>query len=121
MRCVGVLIAGVVLFGGTLNPLQAQTLQEGTWEGTTILPDGSSNRTDFDVAIENGELAITYHYMTGVVALTEISFEDDTLSYVFSADGALIRCSLQRQDDGSYTGECRSGSETGRHTMRPPG
>ncbi len=120
MRFASVLIAGVVVVCATTLTLQAQTLQEGTWEGTTVLPDGSSVDTNFDVTIENGELAITYHFLQGPVPLIDISLDGDTLSYTFSA-GVAIRCVVQRQDDGSYTGECKSGNgETGRHTMKPP-
>ena len=61
MRSASVLIACVVVVGATIVTLQAQTLQEGTWEGTTVLPDGSWVQTDFDVTVEKGELAITYH------------------------------------------------------------
>ena len=120
MRFPGVLIACVVMVGATSITPQAQTLQEGTWEGTTVLPDGSSAPTNFDVTTENGELAITYHSVQGPMPLTDISLEGDTLSYTFSP-GVLVRCVVQRQDDGSYTGECKTGNgETGRHTMKPP-
>ena len=108
------------MVNATIITIQAQTLQEGTWEGTTVLPDGSSVPTDFIVAIENGELAITYHSVQGPVPLADISLDGDTLSYTFSP-GVLVRCVVQRQDDGSYTGECKTGNgETGRHTMTPP-
>jgi hypothetical protein len=59
MRVTSVLIACVVSVGATSLTLQAQTLQEGTWEGTTVLPDGSFIQTNFNVTVENGELAIT--------------------------------------------------------------
>ena len=120
MRLASVLIACMVGVGATSLTLPAQTLQEGTWEGTTVLPDGSSVETNFDVTIENGELAITYHSVQGPLPLNAISLDGDTLSYTFSA-GVLVRCAVQRQEDGSYTGECTTGNgETGRHTMTPP-
>ena len=120
MRLASVLIACVVSVGPTSLTLQAQTLQEGTWVGATILPDGSVVQTNFDVTTENGELAITYHSMQGPVPLTDISLDGDTLSYTFSA-GIEVQCVVQRRDDGSYTGECKTGNgETGRHTMTPP-
>jgi len=120
MRFAGVLLTYVVIVGAANLALQAQTLQEGTWEGTTVLPDGSSVQTNFDVTIENGELAITYHSVQGPVPLTDISLDGDTLSYTFSA-GVAVRCVVQRQEDGGYTGECKTGNgETGRHTMTPP-
>ena len=120
MRSASVLIACVVMVGATIVTVQAQMLQEGTWEDTTVLPSGSSVQTDFDVTVENGELASTYHSVQGPLPLTDISLEGDTLSYTFSA-GVLVRCVVERQDDGSYTGECKTGNgETGRHTMKPP-
>ena len=120
MRSTSVLIACVVVVGATtIATLQAQTLQEGTWEGTTVLPDGSFVQTDFDVKVEHGELAITYHSVQGPLPLAAIRLEGDTLSYTFSA-GVLVRCVVERQDDGSFTGECKTGNgETGRHTMKP--
>ena len=69
---------------------------------------------------ENGELAITYPSVQGPVPLTAISLDGDTLSYTFSA-GIVVQCVVQRRDDGSYTGECKTGNgEIGRHTMTPP-
>jgi len=91
MRVAGILIACVVSVGATSLTLQAQTLQEGTWEGATILPDGSVVKTNFDVVTENGELAITYHSVLGPVPLTDISLDGDTLSYTFSA-GIVVQC-----------------------------
>lgn len=120
MRFARVLIACVVIVGATSPTPRAQTLQEGTWQGATILPNGSVVQTNFDVATENGELAITYHSVQGPVPLTDISLDGDTLSYTFSA-GIVVQCVVQRRDDGSYTGEYRTGNgETGRHTMTPP-
>ena len=75
MRSASVLIACVVMVGATIVTVQAQMLQEGTWEGTTVLPSGSSVQTDFDVTVENGELAITYHSVQGPLPLTDISLE----------------------------------------------
>ena len=77
-------------------------------------------QTDFDVTAENGELAIIYHSVQNPLPLNAISLKGDTLSYTFSS-GVLVRCVVERQDDGSYTGECKTGNgETGRHTMKPP-
>ena len=77
-------------------------------------------QTDFDVTVENGELAIMYHSVQGPRPLADIRLEGDTLSYTFLA-GVLVRCLVERQDDGSYTGECKTGNdEIGRHTMKPP-
>ena len=77
-------------------------------------------QTDFNVTVENGELAIIYHSVQSPLPLNAISLEGDTLSYAFSS-GVLVRCVVERQDDGSYTGECKTGNgETGRHTMKPP-
>ena len=81
MRSASVLIACVVMVGATIVTPLAQTLQEGTWEGTTVLPDGSFVETDFDVTVEDGELAITYHSVQGPLPLVDIILEDDTLSY----------------------------------------
>ena len=120
MRRAGVLIACAVMVSTPVIAWQVGTLQEGTWAGTTLLPDGSAHRTDFDIAIENGELTITYRSIQGPLPLADISLDGDTLSYTFSA-GVLVRCAVQRQDDGSYTGECTTGNgETGQHTMTPP-
>ena len=120
MRFGSVLIACVVMVTATIITIQAQTLQEGTWEGTTVLPNGSSNRTDFDVTIENGELTILYHSVQGPMLLSDISLDGATLSYTFSP-GVLVRCEVQRQDDGSYAGDCKTGNgQIGRHTMKPP-
>ncbi|MEE2612416.1 MAG: hypothetical protein VX975_01195 [Acidobacteriota bacterium] len=94
MRSASVLIACVVVVGATIVTLQAQTLQEGTWEGTTVLPDGSWVQTDFDVTVENGELAIIYHSVQNPLPLNAISLNGDTLSYTFSA-GVLVRCVVE--------------------------
>ena len=77
-------------------------------------------QTDFDVTVENGELAIIYHSVQNPLPLNAISLKGDMLSYTFSA-GVLVRCVVERQDDGGYTGECKTrNGATGRHTMKPP-
>ncbi len=81
MRFISVLVACMVTATTCVITAQAHTLREGTWEGTTVLPDGSAHRTDFVVAIEDGELAITYDSVQGPVPLTDISLDGDSLSY----------------------------------------
>ena len=66
-------------------------------------------QTDCDVTVENGELAIIYHSVQNPLPLNAIRLDGDTLSYTFSA-GVLVRCVVERQDDGSYTGECKTGT-----------
>ena len=115
-------VAGMALalVGAGGGSVAAQSLTEGIWEGTTILPNGSRHRTNFDVVVEDTGWSITYHYVTGPVALRAIRLDETTLADGFVADGASIRCRLAPRPDGGYTGACRSGDQRGWHTIRPP-
>ena len=114
-----ILVLGlVVAFSASL---QAQTLQEGTWTGSAVSSDGSSNDVTFEVKTDGGQLSITYNSPVGAISLETIRLEGDTLSYTFTGGGSNVSCSLKRQKDGCYTGECESASGgRGRHTMNPP-
>ena len=114
--------------------LHAQTLQTGTWTGTAVGPDGSSNDVTFEVeknpvwtpdgtrVVFRGGLSITYNSTQGRIPLRNVKLEDDTLTYEFTVGGGLdVACALKRQEDGSYTGPCDfGGGQMGRHTMKPP-
>ena len=132
-------LAMVVAVSSTLH---AQTLQTGTWTGTAVGPDGSSEDVTFEVRavpvwtrdgtrvvlappgsrVAASQLTITYYSRRGLIPLRDIRLEGDTFSYEFSVGGGLdVTCSLTRQEDGSYTGPCGvGGGQGGRHTMRPP-
>ena len=130
------------------SPLHAQTLQTGTWTGTAVGPDGSSEDVTFKVeqkpvwtadgtppvwspdgtrvvfsqrGAAGSQLKITYYPPRRRIPLRNIQLDGDSLSYEFTAGGLDVTCSLTLQEDGSYSGPCGVGAgQGGRHTMRPP-
>ena len=124
-------LALVIVVSSTLH---AQTLQEGTWTGTAVDPDGASNDVTFEVSrplvwapdgsrlvLTGAPLSIAYHSAEGSNRLKNIQLDDDTLTYDFTVGELEATCSLARQEDGSYTGSCSAGgTQMGQHTMHPP-
>lgn len=114
------LLGQLLLLVTTAVPLTAQDLKVGTWTGTMVPPEGLSAPVAFEVVDDSG-LAITMTVEgTAPRPLETIALNGDLLTFSFSM-GTDVRCELERQADGSFTGPCSSGAmRKGTLTMEPP-
>ncbi len=102
-------------------PLSAQMLQEGDWTGTAITPTGEPFDLVYTVSNTDEALAIMLEVAgQGSFPLQNIDLQGETLTFALNAGGALS-CTLMKQEDGRFEGECvdLSGS-SGQLTMIPP-
>ena len=99
---------------------RAQDLQVGTWTGTMVPPEGIPAPVAFEVVDDNG-LAVTMTVEgTTPRPLETIVLNGDLLTFSFNM-GTDVECELERQEDGSFTGPCRSTDlKMGTLTMEPP-
>ena len=98
----------------------AQELEVGTWTGRMVPPEGIPAPVAFEVVDDDG-LAVTMTVEgTTPRPLQTIVLDDDLLTFSFNM-GVDVECELERQEDGSFTGPCRSTDlDMGTLTMEPP-
>ena len=84
-----------------------QEIQAGSWTGTATPPEGQVFDVVFEVKTEEG-LAITLRIAEPQMVLTasEPKLEGRILSFSLSVEQNELTCALERQDDGSFQGEC---------------
>ena len=112
-------LVAVIAIGGTVH---AQGLKTGTWSGTIAPPGDVATDITYDVSYDEGALSITINIpeMGGSLSASDISLDGETLSFSFTP-GPQVDCNLQRQEDGSFAGDCSpGGGEAGHLTMVPP-
>ena len=115
----GLALVAVIAIGLTVY---AQELETGTWSGTLTPPGDAAMDITYDVSYDEGELSITINIpeMGGSLSASDISVDGETLSFSF-APGPQVDCDLQRQEDGSFAGDCSpGGGESGHMTMVAP-
>ena len=106
LKRIGFTVITLVVAGVCSADLHAQTLQTGTWTGTAVGPDGSSDDVAFGVRtlwwapdgrrvvfvpdgsqLPGSQLSITYYSAQGQIRLRNIQLEGDTLSFSFTIGG----------------------------------
>ena len=119
-RAAGHLFLAASLVAASSAPLAAQDLAVGTWTGTMVPPEGVSAPVAFEVVDDDG-LAITMTVEgTAPRPLETVVLNGDLLTFSFRM-GTDVRCELERQPDGSFTGPCSSAAmQMGTLTMEPP-
>lgn len=116
MRKLACVLATLGMMIGLASTLVAQELQEGKWAIRVTQPNGNIvnitlevNRTFPDPharwRLGAGKL-VTFTAMRGqnAMQIRDVSLDGEKLSWL--AEGPIARCSLTRQKDGSYAGEC---------------
>lgn len=85
-----------------------QQLEEGNWTGTATGPDGMTYDVIYEIKnTEEGQTLTLQVPEAGMaVPAEELKLEGDKLTFFFAVDMDSIACSLERQDDGSFEGEC---------------
>ena len=102
-------------------------LAEGTWTGLLIPPESEvvgEYVVEYVVSYGDGglevELVLPPDTGMGTIVASQLVFDGDSLEFVLEV-GVSVFCSLGRQSDGHYEGECNdpSGVRSG-ITMFPP-
>ncbi|HUP89630.1 MAG TPA: hypothetical protein VM100_09775 [Longimicrobiales bacterium] len=112
----------------TAMPAPAQTtapaqvkLPVGQWTGTVTPPDGQTVSVTYDVTSKNDTTKLTINAgQHGSFEATGIKFDGTTISFSFSP-GPQVNCTLKKQEDGSFSGQCLDDGGTGAAmVMAPP-
>lgn len=103
------------------TPVHAQQLESGAWTGAMSPPGAGSVAVNYTVAEVDGALSISLSVMGESVPFSDVSLDGDELTFWWEP-GPRVSCTLIRQDDGSFEGQCTDGSVGGEGTMamRPP-
>jgi hypothetical protein len=115
MRKLARIPATVGMMIGLAATLGAQELQDGKWTLRVTQPNGNIVNITLEVKrgpdphtrwrLGSGQLvAYTATRGENVFPLTDVRLEGDKLTW--SAQGPITQCSLTRQKDGGYAGEC---------------
>jgi hypothetical protein len=102
-------------------PAAAQSLPTGLWTGS-VTPTGEEPLAlTFEVTVSGDTISIMMITPDrGSYPVENAQYKDDTLTFVFHP-GPRVQCSLPRQSDGSYTGECKGEDDLSAvMTMVPP-
>ena len=127
----------IVIYSILLSPLTnivADTLITGEWKGTFISQNNKSYKIKYNVSYnnidENKDLKIEminldlepmpdYTYQ-----LKDIKIKNSTLSFNIPREHDTKHCTLEKQEDKSYTGKCLSdqadNGEPSKISMSPP-
>lgn len=121
-----VLLAVAVLLVASVSTASvpvAQELQAGNWTGTVAAPDGVvidavfvvTNTDDvLGIAIQIPEVGVTLETIEPKLEGVELTFE-------IAMDTDFISCTLRRDDEGAYGGDCvDQDGGTGHMMMTPP-
>jgi len=96
------------------HAVTAQALRPGVWRGsvTSFTPDSITKADSFVVARTGDSVSVT---MTEVpdgdpIPLHNLRQVGDTLHFTWTTEGrpVLMTCSLLKQPDGSYLGDCEA-------------
>ena len=124
-RRLGVFLPALILFLGATTPAAGQDrLKEGMWTGTVIAPDGQVIDLEYEVSYVDDALGIELFpppdLGQGSIVADNPTHEAEMIVFTMNV-GESVSCSLARQEDGSYEGECvDSSGEAGLMIMIPP-
>ena len=95
----------------------AQKLEAGKWTGVVTPPGESALNVTFDVAMKGDTIAITLNAAEhGSFTLEEVKLVEKKLTFHFTP-GPKVNCALDRQADGSFSGQCNADGEDNPATM----
>jgi hypothetical protein len=88
------------------SPLAGQALRSGVWTGSATPPGQEPLALTYDVSTAGDSISILMRTSDrGDYPVTEAKLVGDTLTFRFRP-GALVQCTLLKQGDGSFSGEC---------------
>jgi hypothetical protein len=97
----------------------------GKWTGVIVPPQAGDQPLDMEVnvAADADSVKATFDIPAAGISepLTGIKVEDKKISWAMSVQGMDIKCTLDKQDDGSFKGNCSDASGTNAPlTLSPP-
>lgn len=126
LRAAILAVVALALFVA-VAPANAQELEAGTWTGTVTPPDDPTFDVEYEVSYdEEGALAITLIPPAGSgappsIPFRDAAFEDEALTFSWTAGSTALTCELLLLEDGSFEGECVDEDGVPGHlTMVPP-
>ena len=99
--CATICLAALIVVPG----LQAQDLVSGKWTGT-VAPLNEVIDVTYDIETANDTLTVMMNAPMGSFPFRNINVEGDHITFTWSTRVADLNCDLERQEDGSYTGDC---------------
>jgi hypothetical protein len=124
MKRPSLLAALLLVASVTAAPiLYAQQLQEGNWTGTATPPDGMTVDITYEVEYTDEGLQITIQIpeMGMILPANEAKLEGDKLTFGLSVETDELSCALEKQESGSFEGECvDAAGGSGYLVMTPP-
>ena len=118
-------VAAMLMLPGAVSaqtaPAAKAAIPVGKWTGTVTPPEAETTPVTFDVTSSNDTIAIQIDAGGhGSFAASEIEFAGTRLVFSFQP-GPKVLCVLNKQDDGSFAGECTEGAGAAAQiTMVPP-
>lgn len=119
------MIKGLVLSFGIMvlchSTLAAQSLSSGTWTGSATPPGEEPLALTYDVGVSGDSISILIRTPDrGDYPASDTRLSGDTLTFKFMP-ALAAECSLVKQGDGSFVGECLSeGGMSITLVMKPP-
>lgn len=89
-----------------MQPLQAQTLEEGHWSALMLTPGGELAEATYEIERVGESVRATMKWLAGEAAVTDIRLENDLLSYSWNP-GFQMDCRLKRHPNRQFKGACR--------------
>ena len=114
--CATICLAALIVVPG----LQAQDPVSGKWTGTVAPPNEVIDVT-YDIETANDTLTVMMNAPMGSFPFRNINVDGDHITFTWSTRVADLNCDLERQEDGSYTGDCvLDNGASGQLLMVPP-
>ena len=106
---------------GSTSPLEAQTLNAGTWTGTITDPAGEAIDVTYQVTTQGDTLHIDLLLPESPpVPFADITLQDGKLRFTWDV-GQIITCELAPVETGGFSGPCTDPSGgSGIMVMVPP-
>lgn len=120
----GALVALTLALFAAFPAMAQEKMAEGTWTGMVIPPE--DDMVDLEYLIVYGEegleieLVLPPEMGMGNLMAGEVTHDGESLTFTLEV-GETVSCSLMREDDGHFEGECFDSSGIGAlMTMFPP-
>lgn len=100
----------------------AQKLQTGRWTGRVTTPNGEITDITADVTMANDTAKMTIDAGAhGSFQIADVKFDGTTITFSFQP-GPIVDCTLKKQEDGSFSGQCieEGGGGAADMVLNPP-